>query len=161
MFRGGWFRRVSGQGLERPRQNEAFEFCRLLTLPSESVAGFRGRGGGPGNLAITSIISRDWLRVEDVGNETRGFNASGPAKFHSLFKTSDDRRGKDILGTLLPGGERTTRLRFLAEDQADENVETAEREKEEGGDEGETVDVMRENCGPDPIVIQDQIRTDH
>lgn len=103
-------------------------------------------------------MTRDVLgRVKDVGHEAGRFYANGPAELHTFLKAAENRRGKDVFGTLLPGGEGTTRLDFLAEDEADEHVQAAEREEEEGGNEGEAVNVMGEDCGPDPIGIQGQI----
>ena len=65
-----------------------------------------------------------------------------PRELDALLKTPEDRSGKDVLGALFPCGEGTTRLNLLAEDQPDEHVETADREKEEGRDEGEAINVM-------------------
>lgn len=143
MFRRGRLRYVSWQGLDRSSQNEPFQFRSLLALPSESESTLRGR---PGHSAITSVISGDGLSVKDVGHETGWLNTNGPAELHAFLKPSEDRRGKDVLGTLLPGGNRTTGLNLRAEDEANEYVQTAEREEEEGGDEGEAVDVVGENC---------------
>lgn len=44
-----------------------------------------------------------------------------------------------------PGHDRALLLGLLAEDEAEEHVEAAEREEEEGGDEREVVDVVREH----------------
>lgn len=38
----------------------------------------------------------------------------------------------------------------LAEDEAEEDVETAEGEEEEGGDEGKVIDVVRKDRGTNP-----------
>jgi len=88
------------------------------------------------------------LSVENVGHETGRFDAKRPAVLHALLDTSKNRRGEDVLGTLLPGGDGTTRFGLLAEDEPNEHVQTAEREEEEGGNEGEAVDVMGKNRGP-------------
>lgn len=53
-------------------------------------------------------------------------------------------RREDTLGLLAPGHDRALALDLLAE-EADEHVETAEGEEEEGGDEREVVDVVRED----------------
>lgn len=95
--------------------------------------------------------------IEDVGDETGRFDANGPAELHTFLEAAENRRREDILGTLLPGGEGTTGLDLLAEDEANEHVQAAEREEEEGGNEGEAVNVMGEDCGPDPIGIQGRI----
>lgn len=107
-------------------------------------------------------MTRDLLGpIEDVGHETRGFYANSPAELHTLLETSKNRRREDILGTLFPGSDGTTRLDLLTEDQPNKHVQTAEREEEEGGDEGEAVNVVGENRSPEPIVIHDQIRIVH
>ena len=87
------------------------------------------------------------------------FDANGPAKLHTLFEATENGSGEDVLGTLLPGGDGTTRLALRAEDQANKHVHTPEGEEEEGGDEGEAADMMGKNCSPNPVVIQGQIRT--
>jgi len=54
--------------------------------------------------------------------------------------------GQKFLGfSVLEGGERTLVLDGGAEDQAEEDIETADHEKEESCDEREVVDVMRED----------------
>ena len=53
-------------------------------------------------------------------------------------------RGEYALGLLAPGHDRAAALDALAE-EAQEHVEAAEREEEEGGDEREVVDVVRED----------------
>jgi len=85
--------------------------------------------------------------IEDVGHEAGRFDANGPAEIHALLETSENRRREDVLGTLLPGGNGTTRLGFRAEDQPDEHVQAPEGEEEKGRDEGEAADMMGENCG--------------
>lgn len=97
--------------------------------------------------------------IEDV--ETGRLEANGPAELHALLKTPKNRRREDVFGTLFPGGEGTTRLDFLTENEPNKDVQTAEREEEEGGDEGEVVDTVGKNRSPNPIVIQGQIRTTH
>ena len=104
-------------------------------------------------------MTRDVLgRIEDVGHETGRFDTNSPAELHTLLETSKNRGREDVLGALLPGSDRTARLDLLTEDQANEHVQTAEREEEEGGDEGEAVNMMGEDCSPDPIVIHGRIR---
>jgi len=71
------------------------------------------------------------LRIEDVGHEAGRFDADSPAELHALLETSNNRRRKDVFGTLLPGSDGSTRLDFLAEDQPNEHVDTAEGEEEE------------------------------
>lgn len=97
-------------------------------------------------------------RIEDVGHETGRFDADGPAEFHALLETPKNRWREDVLGTLPPGSEGTTRLDFFTENESNEDVQTAKREEEEGGDECEAVDTMGKNCSPNPIVIQGRIR---
>ena len=105
-------------------------------------------------------MTRDVLgRIEDVGHETGRFDANSPAELHTLLKPTKNGRREDILGTLLPGSDGTTRLDLLAEDEPNKDVQTAKREEEEGGDEGEAVNMMGKNCSPDPIVIHGRIRT--
>ena len=107
-------------------------------------------------------MTRDVLGpVEDVGHETRRFYANSPAKLHTLLETSKNRSREDILGTFLPSSDGTTRLDLLTEDQPNEHVQTAEREEEECGDEGEAVNMMGENRSSEPIVIHAQIRIVH
>lgn len=60
--------------------------------------------------------------------------------------------GEGAFGVFAPGGDGALGFGALAEDEADEDVEAAEREEEEGGDEGEVVDVVREDCGTDPEI---------
>lgn len=157
----GWLWRISWQGLDRPGQHEAFQPCRLLSLPSETEPTLIGGGGGrPGHSAITGIVPRDVVGgIEDVGHEAGRFDADSPAELHTLLYTSKNRRREDVLCTLLPGSDGTTRLGLLTEDQPNEDVDTAEGEEEEGGDEGEAVNMMGEDCGSNPVVIQGQIRT--
>jgi len=97
--------------------------------------------------------------IEDVGHEVGRFDANGPAELHALLETAENWSGEDILGTLLPGGDGTTRLALSAEDQPNEHVQTPEGEEEEGGDEGEAADMMGEDCSPNPVAIQGRIRT--
>ena len=54
-------------------------------------------------------------------------------------------RRQDALGLLAPGHDRPLVLDLLAE-EADEHVQAADGEEEEGGDEREVVDVVREDC---------------
>lgn len=159
VFRRDWLWCISWQRLDGPGQQEAFQFRRLLALPSKPESTLGGSSGRPGHSAITSIVTRDMLGLENVGHETRGFDANGPAEFHTLLETSENRRREDVFGTLLPGSDGTARLDFLTEDQPNDYVQTAKREEEEGGDEGEAVYMMGENCSPNSIVIQGQIRT--
>lgn len=65
-----------------------------------------------------------------------------PIELLSLLETRDDGRREDVLGTLFPRSEGTTRLNLLAEDQPNKHMETADREKEEGRHEGEGINVM-------------------
>ena len=159
-FRIGWLRRVSWQGLDGPSQQEAFQLRCLLALPSESESAPGSTSGRPGHSAVTGIVPRDVLgRVEDIGHEAGRLNANGPAELHALLNTAENRSREDVLGTLLPGSNGTTRLRFVTEDQPHEHVQTPEGEEEESGNEGEGVHMVRENCGSNPVVIQGQIRT--
>jgi len=149
MLRWDWLWRVSWQGLEGLGQEEAFQFSPLLALPSESESSLGGDSGGPRHSATTGVVTRDVLgRIEDVGHETGRFDADGPAELHALLETPKNRWGEDVLGTLLPGGEGTTGLDLLTENESNEDVQTADREEEEGGDEGEAVDTMGKNCRP-------------
>ena len=75
-----------------------------------------------------------------------------------LFRSASDERrcgarkrradvlvgGEDALGLLAPGGEGAAVLDTLAE-EAEEHVDAADGEEEEGGDEREVVDVVRED----------------
>jgi len=94
-------------------------------------------------------VTRDVLSIENIGDETGRFDTNSPAELHTLLDTSKNRRGEDVLGTFLPGSDGTTRLDLLTEDQPDEDVQAAEREEEEGGDEGKAVNMMGEDCSPD------------
>ena len=98
-------------------------------------------------------------RIEDVGDELGRLDTNGPAELHALLKSTENGGGEDVLGTLLPSGDGTTRLALRAEDQPDEHVQAAEREEEKGGDEREAADMMGEDRSPNPIVIQGRIRT--
>ena len=53
-------------------------------------------------------------------------------------------RREDALCLLAPGHDRALALDLLAE-EADEHVQAADGEEEEGGDEREVVDVVRED----------------
>ena len=69
-------------------------------------------------------------------------DAQGVGDLLACLETCDNGRREDVLGTLFPCSEATTRFNLLAKDEADEHVETAEGEEEEGRDEGEAVNVM-------------------
>lgn len=105
-------------------------------------------------------MPRDVLvRIEDVGHEAGRLDANGPAELHTLLNTAENGSREDVLGTLLPGGNRTTRLGLFTENQSNEDVQTPEGEEEESGNEGKVIDVVGENRSPEPIVIQGRIRT--
>lgn len=55
--------------------------------------------------------------------------------------------GKDGFGVVAPVEDGALGFGVLAEDEAEEDVETAEGEEEEGGDEGEVIDEMRKDRG--------------
>jgi len=90
--------------------------------------------GGPG---ITGTVPN-----EKVGHKSDRVYAMVLAKLHNLFGSCENGSRENVLGTLFPCSEGTTRLDLLAEDQPNEHVEAADREKEEGRDEGEGVNVM-------------------
>lgn len=53
--------------------------------------------------------------------------------------------GKDTLGFLSPCLDRSAVLRRLAEDEAEKHVDAPYDKKEEGGNQGEVVDVVRQD----------------
>ena len=152
--------RISRQGLDGSGQQEAFQLCRLLALPSESESTPGGGGGRPGHSAVTGIVPGNLFgRIEDVGDEAGRLDTNSPAELHTLLEATENGSGENVLGTLLPGGNGATRLALRAEDQPNEHVQTPEGEEEEGGDEREAADMVGKDRGPKPVVIQGRIRT--
>ena len=80
------------------------------------------------------------VATEDVVNELLG---------RGLERRGELARGEHVLRAFAPRKDGATLLRALAEDEAEEHVQAAESEEEEGGDEREVVDVVREDCCAD------------
>lgn len=68
----------------------------------------------------------------------------------TLDVDAGDVGGQDGFRVVAPVEDGAFGLGVLAEDEAEEDVETAEGEEEEGGDEGEVVDVVRKDRSANP-----------
>lgn len=139
---------ISREGLIRPLQDEPPQPGGLLALPSEPVAclvsalpGGILRSIELGLLIIDAIIVAV-IAVEDAGDEARG----GVDEDGAVVGGG----GEDPASIGAPGDDGTFGFCRLAEDKAEEHVETAKSEQEERGDKGEVVDMVGENLGGDP-----------
>lgn len=111
--------------MERARRT--FEARSLLALAAEAVP------------LLAKLVRRRLLAaLEQVAHERRG---RGARERRAAVAVA----GQHALGLRAPGHDGALRLGLLAEDEAEEHVEAAEREEEEGRDEREVVDVVRED----------------
>lgn len=135
---------VARERLKRARDEEALEAGRtrrLLALASEAVPA-EGRRGVVG-------------RKRRGGDRCRGGEASG------LLRVGDERRGAAVqlnvrlrqrgLVGIVPCGHGAPGLARLAEDEAEEDVDAADGKEEEGRDERELVDAVREDRCADSV----------
>lgn len=109
------------------------ETCSLLTLAAEPVVSLVGalprrKGHVVGLLRGEDVLHKLWGGGVELG--------AG---------------GNDAAIRVALGADRALALGTFAEDEAEQHVEATDGEKEEGGDKGEVVDVVREDLGTDAV----------
>jgi hypothetical protein len=141
--------RVAGDGLERAGNEEALEASSLLALAAEPVPGevtlLRRGGACGGDRGVVGLVAGGLVRgaVADllVGVEAGAEERLGRGRAGGRL----DVLGENVLARGAEGGDGAVFLGALAEDEADEHVQAADGEEEEGRDEGEVVDVVGED----------------
>jgi len=118
---------VSWEGFDGLGDEVPIQSSLLLSLSPESECTLPGpRFGTARNLACHRVLLG--LAVEETG---RGGN-----------NRAANMRGQSGLCVITPGGQGTLDFGFLAEDEADENVQAANGKEEECGDKCECADKM-------------------
>ncbi len=130
-------------------QQEPAQARRLLALAPEPERRLL-RAAPRAGVRDCGVCARHVRRLLHRGRERRARGEHGPVV---LAHWDDPLR----LGA--PGGDRALRLGGLAEDEPEQDVDAAESEEEERGDECEVVDVMGEDLGRDEA-LEDAQRTE-
>lgn len=125
---------VAGQRLHRPRDQEPLQPRRLLALSSKPITGAGVRRAE--SCEVLGLFSEGGSGIDKDCGSTGSGEVVG---------------GEDILRLGSPGCDGSLVFGFFTEDEAEESVEAAEGEEEEGSHEGEVVDVVREDSCADSI----------